>query len=129
MLDYISPLQELLPKLKLAMISGKYTERLQDFVQKKSCEYLRWIFTGRTDYARDLGNKLLVYISCCFAGRGYPTGDIEESMVETVRNQVFQSLCNQHSLNADDDEEIYPYLRYKYYVEEVIIKLYDVFDD
>lgn len=68
--------------------------------------------TGRTDFARDLGNKLLVYISCCFGGRGYPTGDIDESLVETVRNQVFQCLCNQHSINAEDDEEIYPYLRY-----------------
>ncbi|XP_065215461.1 vacuolar protein sorting-associated protein 8 homolog isoform X2 [Planococcus citri] len=87
MRDYISPLQELLPRLNLAMISG------------------------RNHYARDLGNKLLVYISCCFGGRGYPTGDIDESLVEGVRNQVFQCLCNQHSVNAEDDEEIYPYLR------------------
>lgn len=77
---------------------------------QEQIKYLPW-YLGRTDYARDLGNKLLVYISCCFAGRGYPMGDIEEGLVETVRSQVFQCLCNQHSINAEDDEEIYPYLR------------------
>lgn len=66
--------------------------------------------TGQIDYARDLGNKLFVYISYCFAGRAYPRGDINDSH-ENVRNQVFQCLCSQHSVKADDAEDIYPYLR------------------
>jgi vacuolar protein sorting-associated protein 8 len=37
---------------------------------------------------RTLGNNLLVYISSCLAGRGYPTGDISEEMVPTVKHEV-----------------------------------------
>ncbi|KAK7592848.1 hypothetical protein V9T40_007600 [Parthenolecanium corni] len=87
MLDFVSPLQELLPRLKIALD------------------------TNQVDYARDLGNKLLVYISCCFAGHAYPQGELVESMVDNVRNQVFQTICVQHSINADEDEGIHPYLR------------------
>lgn len=80
--------------------------------QKKQLTTNNFISTGKTEYARDLGNKLLVYVSCCFAGRAYPSGDIDETSVDSVRNQVFQCLCNQHTINADDKEDIYPYLRY-----------------
>lgn len=65
---------------------------------------------GQMEYARDLGNKLFVYISYCFAGRAYPRGDINDSP-DNVRNQVFQCLCSQHTVNANEDEDIYPYLR------------------
>lgn len=87
MQDYTSPLAELLPKLQSS------------------------IQNGVADYARDLGNKLLVYISCCFSGRAYPRGDLEPSQVEAARGQVFQFLCTQHTINANQNEHIYPYLR------------------
>uniref|UniRef100_H3CIS9 VPS8 subunit of CORVET complex n=1 Tax=Tetraodon nigroviridis TaxID=99883 RepID=H3CIS9_TETNG len=35
-----------------------------------------------------MGNKLLVYISCCLAGRAYPLGDIPEDLVVQVKHQV-----------------------------------------
>lgn len=37
---------------------------------------------------RILGNNLLVYISSCLAGRGYPNGEIAVKMVSTVKYEV-----------------------------------------
>lgn len=37
---------------------------------------------------RSLGNNILVYISSCLAGRGYPTGEIPENMLTTVKHEV-----------------------------------------
>lgn len=37
---------------------------------------------------RRLGNYILVYISSCLAGRGYPTGDIAGSAIATVKHEV-----------------------------------------
>ncbi|NXA41332.1 VPS8 protein, partial [Eudromia elegans] len=58
-----------------------------------------------------MGNKLLVYISCCLAGRAYPLGDIPEDLVPLVKNQVFEFLIRLHSAEGSVDEEIYPYVR------------------
>uniref|UniRef100_A0A8C3TFZ7 Vacuolar protein sorting-associated protein 8 homolog n=1 Tax=Chelydra serpentina TaxID=8475 RepID=A0A8C3TFZ7_CHESE len=58
-----------------------------------------------------MGNKLLVYISCCLAGRAYPLGDIPEDLVPLVKNQVFEFLIRLHSAEASADEEVYPYVR------------------
>lgn len=37
---------------------------------------------------RTLGNNILVYISSCLAGRGYPNGDIQPEMITTVKHEV-----------------------------------------
>lgn len=37
---------------------------------------------------RSLGNNLLVYISSCLAGRGYPSGEIAIEMISTVKHEV-----------------------------------------
>ncbi|XP_025894524.1 vacuolar protein sorting-associated protein 8 homolog [Nothoprocta perdicaria] len=58
-----------------------------------------------------MGNKLLVYISCCLAGRAYPLGDIPEDLVPLVKNQVFEFLIRLHSTEGSVDEEVYPYIR------------------
>lgn len=81
--DYVTPLQVLLPQLA----------------------------TAETQVASSLGNKLLVYISCCLSGRGYPRGEIEEAKRAAVRQQVCQCLCMQHTPNAPENELSYPYLR------------------
>ena len=39
--------------------------------------------------AQELGYKLLVYISCCFAGRAYSVGNIPDELVKPVREQVY----------------------------------------
>ncbi|XP_042313799.1 vacuolar protein sorting-associated protein 8 homolog isoform X4 [Sceloporus undulatus] len=58
-----------------------------------------------------MGNKLLVYISCCLAGRAYPLGNIPEDLVPLVKNQVFEFLIRLHSAEAPAEEEVYPYVR------------------
>ncbi|XP_001659262.2 vacuolar protein sorting-associated protein 8 homolog [Aedes aegypti] len=58
-----------------------------------------------------LGNCLLVYVSSCLAGRGYPTGDIEPEMIATVKHEVLRCLTVIHSKNAPENELPYPYLR------------------
>lgn len=35
-----------------------------------------------------LGNKLLVYISCCLAGQAYPIGAIPEDYAQEVKKEV-----------------------------------------
>ncbi|XP_019359333.1 PREDICTED: vacuolar protein sorting-associated protein 8 homolog isoform X2 [Gavialis gangeticus] len=64
-----------------------------------------------TDEQVVMGNKLLVYISCCLAGRAYPLGDIPEDLVPLVKNQIFEFLIRLHSAEASTDEEVYPYVR------------------
>ncbi|XP_062383512.1 vacuolar protein sorting-associated protein 8 homolog [Sardina pilchardus] len=59
-----------------------------------------------------MGNKLLVYISCCLAGRAYPLGDIPEDLVPLVKNQVFEFLIRLHTAEGcQEEEELYPFIR------------------
>ena len=58
-----------------------------------------------------LGNKLLVYVSCCLAGRAYPYGDIPEKLVAQVKYDVYSCLTALHTKRASDNEESYPYLK------------------
>nr|XP_020479091.1 vacuolar protein sorting-associated protein 8 homolog [Monopterus albus] len=64
-----------------------------------------------TDEDVVMGNKLLVYISCCLAGRAYPIGDIPEDLVVQVKNQVFEFLIHLHSAESSEEEEIFPFIR------------------
>ncbi|XP_049808749.1 vacuolar protein sorting-associated protein 8 homolog [Schistocerca nitens] len=89
LMDYVTPLQELMPILQAALSTGKQL----------------------TDQQIALGNKLLVYISCCLAGRAYPVGYIPSDMVASVKHEVFKCLTCLHSKDAPDSEPPYPYLR------------------
>ncbi|SPP85165.1 vacuolar protein sorting-associated protein 8 homolog [Drosophila guanche] len=65
-----------------------------------------------TPQETDLGNCLLVYVSSCLAGRGYPTGDIPAEQVQQVKHDVLRCLTSQHSKAGREEEELpYPYLR------------------
>lgn len=46
---------------------------------------------------RSLGNNLLVYISSSLAGRGYPTGEIAEEMMTTVKHEVSDRFSDEAS--------------------------------
>lgn len=58
-----------------------------------------------------LGNSLLVYISSCLAGRGYPHGDIPVEQVQHVKHEVLRCLASLHSSTSEPNELPYPYLR------------------
>ncbi|RXN02836.1 vacuolar sorting-associated 8-like protein [Labeo rohita] len=87
--DYISPMEKLFQAIAPPLHEGK----------------------PLTDEHVVMGNKLLVYISCCLAGRAYPLGDIPEDLVPQVKNQVFEFLIRLHSVEAAQEEEVYPYIR------------------
>ncbi|XP_047659087.1 vacuolar protein sorting-associated protein 8 homolog isoform X3 [Tachysurus fulvidraco] len=87
--DYISPMEKLFQVIGPPLREGK----------------------PLTDEQVVMGNKLLVYISCCLAGRAYPLGDIPEDLVPQVKNQVFEFLIRLHTLEAVKEEEVYPYIR------------------
>lgn len=87
--DYISPMEKLFQAIGPPLQEGK----------------------PLTDEHVVMGNKLLVYISCCLAGRAYPLGDIPEDLVPQVKNQVFEFLIRLHSVEAAQEEEVYPYIR------------------
>ncbi|KAM7408077.1 hypothetical protein PAMA_001975 [Pampus argenteus] len=63
-----------------------------------------------TDEEVVIGNKLLVYISCCLAGRAYPLGDIPEDLVVQVKHQVFEFLIRLHSADSSEEEEVFPFI-------------------
>ncbi|XP_050434277.1 vacuolar protein sorting-associated protein 8 homolog isoform X2 [Adelges cooleyi] len=86
--DYLAPLQELVPQISLTSDNEL------------------------SDSTVELGNKILVYLSCCLLGIAYPyRGDVPSNLQDTARNHIVQFLCTQHSIKADDNEDIYPYLR------------------
>ncbi|KFW80538.1 Vacuolar protein sorting-associated protein 8, partial [Manacus vitellinus] len=87
--DFISPMEKLFKVIAPPLNAGK----------------------SLTDEQVIMGNKLLVYISCCLAGRAYPLGDIPEDLVPLVKNQVFEFLIRLHSAEGSVDEEVYPYVR------------------
>ncbi|XP_037068491.1 vacuolar protein sorting-associated protein 8 homolog [Pollicipes pollicipes] len=87
--DYLSPLLELLDRLSQLLTDG----------------------APLMDGQAQLGNKLLVYISSCLAGRGYPAGQIPAERVHDVKLAVLSALTAVHSKNAADAEPPYPHLR------------------
>ncbi|KAL1516971.1 hypothetical protein ABEB36_000796 [Hypothenemus hampei] len=58
-----------------------------------------------------LGNTLLVYVSSCLAGLGYPTGSIPKNDIPRVKHDILRCLETIHSINGKSNEGSYPYLR------------------
>lgn len=91
MLDYVAPLEELLLQLMDAVAQGH----------------------ALTEKQITLGNKILVYISGCLAGRAYPSGNIPNHCIENVKFDVFNCVISLHSRSSalSEDEPTYPYIR------------------
>uniref|UniRef100_A0A670ZWI9 Vacuolar protein sorting-associated protein 8 homolog n=1 Tax=Pseudonaja textilis TaxID=8673 RepID=A0A670ZWI9_PSETE len=86
-----------------------YNSGMNDYITPMEIMYV--FFCCFLDEQVIMGNKLLVYISCCLAGRAYPLGNIPEDLVPLIKNQVFEFLIRLHSAEAPTDEEVYPYVR------------------
>ncbi|KAJ8948855.1 hypothetical protein NQ318_013508 [Aromia moschata] len=78
---------------------GDYTSPLIEFISELTPENHK------------LGNTILVYVSCCLAGLGYPNGNIPEADILRVKHDVLRCLETVHSINVNTDESTYPYLR------------------
>jgi len=87
MKDYITPTEKLLELLGNALAEGPLSDE-----QVK------------------LGNKLLVYISQCLAGRAYPWGDIPEDQVKQVKYDVYSTitLLRSRQVPSGEDEDTAP---------------------
>jgi len=83
MMDYITPTEKLLELLGNAL---KDDEPLSDTKVK-------------------LGNKLLVYISQCLAGRAYPWGDIPKDQVKQVKYDVYSTITLLRSRQIPTESE------------------------
>lgn len=86
--DFTTPIKELMAVLWQALESGKQL----------------------TDNQVLLGNKMLVYISCCLAGRGYPHGELAADQVAVVKKDVFQYITSLRG-SGTDNHGTFPYLR------------------
>lgn len=58
-----------------------------------------------------LGNTMLVYVSACLTGLGYPSGQIPEKDIPRVKHDILRCLEAAHSMNPKENEQTYPYLR------------------
>ncbi|KAG0695015.1 Vacuolar protein sorting-associated protein 8 [Chionoecetes opilio] len=87
--DFVTPLEELVTVLRGALDGG----------------------VALHDTQVRLGNKILVYVSCCLAGRGYPHGEIDPAQLKQVKHEIFKSLTCLHSKNALSSEPSFPLLR------------------
>ncbi|VDK26199.1 unnamed protein product, partial [Anisakis simplex] len=67
--DYLSPLEEMFENLS-GFVDG---EVLSD------CEIAQ-------------GNKLLLYLQCCLAGRAYPFGSLPDDLVDKIPLQTYRCL-------------------------------------
>ncbi|KAI6234604.1 hypothetical protein M3Y99_00779100 [Aphelenchoides fujianensis] len=79
--DYIGPLEEM-------------CENLAGFVHKSVA----------------LGSKVLLYLSCCLAGRAYPFGSLPAELADVVAIESYRFMVALKSKKPDEDEK-YPRLR------------------
>ena len=88
--DFTAPIHQLIPVLQSQLVEAK------EPLSRKCIT---------------LGNALLVYASCCLAGRDFPRGELPEGLPKRVKADLLRALLSQHSSLANDSERQYPYLR------------------
>ena len=90
--DFAAPIHQLVPLLQTFLTDAAWKDTLpRDCIR--------------------LGNAILVYASCCLAGRGFPRGELPEGISQRAKSEVLRALLSQHSSLASDSERQYPYLR------------------
>ncbi|XP_031846274.1 vacuolar protein sorting 8 [Nomia melanderi] len=88
--DFTAPIHQLVPVLQ-SYLTNSINSLSRDSIQ--------------------LGNAILVYASCCLAGRGFPRDELPEGKSQRAKTDVLRALLSQHSSLANDSERQYPYLR------------------
>lgn len=78
---------------------GDYTSPLTEFLSEL------------TPSNQKLGNTMLVYVSSCLAGLGYPSGNIPKEDILRVKHEILRCLETLHSIHYSKNEKTYPYLR------------------
>jgi len=59
-----------------------------------------------------LGNKILVYVSCCLTGHAYPSGEIADDDVIRVKESVLACVTSlQPAQRTSQAQPAYPHLR------------------
>ncbi|CAD6195210.1 unnamed protein product [Caenorhabditis auriculariae] len=64
-----------------------------------------------SDAEIDTGNRLLLYLHCCLAGRAYPFGALNEKQAKRVPKEVYCCISSLKGKDGSSSEEKYPYLR------------------
>lgn len=54
---------------------------------------------------------MLVYVSACLTGLGYPSGVIPNADIPRVKHDILRCLEAVHSIHPTENEQSYPYLR------------------
>ncbi|PAV62696.1 hypothetical protein WR25_20424 [Diploscapter pachys] len=88
LLDYISPLEELLE------VVGSFASN--DVLSDSQVEQ---------------GNRLLLYLHCCLAGRAYPFGALSKELIASVPLETYRCMTSLHGKNGSSTSIKYPYLR------------------
>ena len=121
--DFTSPLEELLSTLESSFLLQEDGEDGDDADSVAKEESQRESSPSATDEKSILlGNKLLVYISCCLAGRAYPMGDIPDHLIGKVKDDIFHFLVTPFKRSKrvggggrggeeEEEEATYPYVR------------------
>ncbi|KAG7488795.1 hypothetical protein MATL_G00038250 [Megalops atlanticus] len=125
-------LDDLIPHLDVMTLDFHQVVSLSR--QHKLCDALIFVFNkGMNDYVTPIeemvggmasaspgvkpdeqvmvGNKILVYISCCLTGQAYPFGVLPDSMVQTVKTQVFTCLTSVQAKDIEGSKGPYPFIR------------------
>ena len=87
-----------------------YNNAMLDYITP--VEKLLRLLANKTEFSDELiklGNKLLVYISQCLAGRAYPYGNIPESRVKQAKYDVFSTITLMTDRNSEESQK-YPHL-------------------
>lgn len=75
-----------------------YSGPLRDLSELVTTKLLKRERLGEEDIA--IGNKLLVYVSCCLSGWAYPVGDLPTDRRERVRAEVVKFLLDRNPKEA-----------------------------
>lgn len=67
-----------------------------------------------TDEEIQLGNKILLYISCCLSGRAYPIGSLEPKQAVSVSHDIFKCLTSLRGKDGSNGNHFLAFFLFRY---------------